>query len=71
MLELVHTACDGKTIEQVAILHANCPEKALHFQSSVLPIAPAREPYFLAEISPGLSIHTGLGTIGLSVLTSE
>ena len=70
MLELVCLACDGKTIERGAIIHANSPEKALNLQEKVYSIAPGMKPYILAEFTPGLSIHTGPGTIGITILTN-
>jgi DegV family protein with EDD domain len=69
MLELVNLSCDGKTIKRVAIIHANNPEGAHNLQEKVNSIAPDVNPYIIAEFTPGLSIHTGPGTIGLSILT--
>lgn len=69
MLELVFCACDGKTIERVAIIHADSPEKAVTLQDNVNSIAPGMKHFILAEFSPGLSIHTGPKTIGITALT--
>jgi DegV family protein with EDD domain len=71
MLELVYLSCNKKTIERGAILHADSPEKALKLQARVSSIDPGVKPYFLAELTPGLSIHTGYGTIGITTLTSD
>ena len=69
MLELVNLSCDGKTIKRAAIIHANNPEGAHNLQEKVNSIAPDVNQYIIAEFTPGLSIHTGPGTIGLSILT--
>ena len=70
MLELVNLSCDGKTIKRVAIIHANNPEGAHNLQEKVNSIAPDVNPYIIAEFTPGLSIHTGPGTIGITTLTN-
>jgi len=70
MLELVYLACDGKTIERGAIIHANNPEGAHNLQERVYSIAANVNPFILAEFTPGLSIHTGPRTIGITILTN-
>lgn len=70
MLELVYLACDGKTIERGAIIHANNPEGAHNLQERVYSIAANVNPFILAEFTPGLSIHTGPKTIGITILTN-
>jgi DegV family protein with EDD domain len=69
MIELIQLSCNGKTIKRVSIIHANNPEGAKNLQEKVNSIAPDANPYIIAEFTPGLSIHTGPGTIGLSILT--
>jgi len=32
---------------------------------------PELAPFILAEFTPGLSIHTGPGTVGVAILTKE
>jgi DegV family protein with EDD domain len=70
MLKLAHHACGGKTIERVAIIHGDCPEKAINLQDSVYSIAPGVNSCIFAEFTPGLSIHTGPETIGITILTN-
>ncbi len=70
MLKLVYLACDGKTIERGAIIHANNPEGAHNLQERVYSIAANVNPFILAEFTPGLSIHTGPRTIGITILTN-
>ena len=69
-LELVHDICDGKTIEHVAIIHSNNPEKAQYLFEKAISLTLPMKPYILAEFTPGLSIHTGPGAIGITVLTN-
>lgn len=70
-IELVHNICDGKSIEQVAIIHSDNLEKAQYLfeKASSLPLP--KEPYILSEFTPGLSVHTGPGAIGITVLTNK
>lgn len=69
MLEMLQQSCGGKPVERVAIIHANDVEGARSLQEKVKAIAPGVDTYILAEFTPGLSLHTGPGTIGISVLT--
>jgi len=70
-LEFLINACDGKIIERGAIIHADCPEKFPDLQNRINSSFPDLKPFLLSEFTPGLSLHTGPGTIGITVLTRE
>ena len=71
MLEFIINACNGKAIERSAIIHSNCPGKAQYLQERLNSFNPGLKPLFWSEFTPGLSIHTGPGTIGLIIVTRE
>ncbi|MEN4012484.1 MAG: DegV family protein [Bellilinea sp.] len=71
MFELMINACNGKAIERGAIIHADCPEKAQNLQKKINISFPELKPFLLTEFTPGLSLHTGPGTIGITILTRE
>ncbi len=71
MLELVNLSCTGKTIERGAIIHSNSPEKALQLRERISAIYSGVDPFILAEFTPGLSVHTGPGTIGITIMTKS
>ncbi len=71
MFELMINACDGKAIERGAIIHADCPEKVQNLQNKINISFLELKPFLLSEFTPGLSIHTGPGTVGITILTRE
>ena len=71
MLELLKEATGGKLIERAAVVHANCPEDGKALMEKLEFFQPELEPFILAEFTPGLSIHTGPGTVGVAILTRE
>jgi len=71
MFNLIINACDGKAIERGAIIHADCPEKAQNIQKKLNISFPEQKPFLLTEFTPGLSLHTGPETIGITILTRE
>jgi len=59
----------GADVEKVALLHVAAPERAIEFYDllrKALPACPA-EP-FVAELSAGLSVHTGAGLVGAAII---
>ena len=64
-------ACDGKAIERGAIIHSNCPDKVQDLQNRINISYPDQKSFLLSEFTHGLSIHTGPGTIGMTILTRE
>jgi DegV family protein with EDD domain len=70
MLELAYSTCNRKAPGQGAIIHANNPEKAINLQERVRSNIPGGKPFILAEFTPGLSVHTGPGAIGMTTLSN-
>jgi DegV family protein with EDD domain len=65
LVELVQSDAAGSGIERMAIIHVNAPEGAEEFktllqQSIALPVD-----VMTAQMTPGLSVHTGEGLVGV------
>jgi hypothetical protein len=43
-----------------------CPEEAMAFRDQLCALLPCPGEIILAEFTPGLSVHTGAGLIGVS-----
>jgi DegV family protein with EDD domain len=71
VLELTCAATGERELEHLVILHVNAPEAASQFElqlRAALP-CPAEIPH--VEMTPGLSIHTGAGLVGVVVATKN
>ena len=71
VIELATQAANGKTIERLCILHVNALDSARQFEAQLrqrLTYPP--EPLYI-ELTPGLSIHSGAGLVGVSFVVSR
>jgi len=71
LVELVQEAVKGESIERAAILHVNNQLDAAQFEAKLRFHQPLPESLITVEFTPGLSVHTGDGTIGIVVVTAE
>jgi DegV family protein with EDD domain len=64
-IELTKESVAGRQIERMCIVHVNVPEEAIRFKNILRSQmdCPAEIP--IAELGPGLSIHSGVGMIGI------
>lgn len=65
LIELSLEALEGGGIEQMAILHVKAPVEAKQFELQVQAALPCPNVIESLEITPGLSIHTGSGLVGI------
>ena len=70
-IELAIETTGGSAVEQLAILHVNAPEAAGQFERLVRAALPCPPEMRHVEITPGLSIHTGDGLVGLVLVTKK
>ena len=71
LVELVIEAAGGCDVEQIAILHINAPEAACQFELQVRAALPCPPEMRHVEMTPGLSIHTGAGLVGVVLVTKK
>jgi DegV family protein with EDD domain len=68
VIELTDEAMAGRPIERMAIVHVDCLEDARQFEARVRAGLPCPEHIVLAELSPGLSVHSGAGLLGIAAI---
>lgn len=71
VIELAIEAAGSCAVEQLSILHVNAPEAARQFELQVRAALPCPQEIRHVEITPGLSIHTGAGLVGIVLVTKE
>ncbi|MBN1263851.1 MAG: DegV family protein [Anaerolineales bacterium] len=70
-IQLIEDACEGRSIEQLSILHVNARTDAEEFHAQLCEklTCPDDVPY--AELTPGLSVHTGAGIVGAAFVVAK
>jgi DegV family protein with EDD domain len=71
VIELTAVALAGRPPERVALLHVNALAEAQLFREQLCARIACPEDVMLAELTPGLSVHSGAGLVGVTVVTSE
>lgn len=71
VIELTALALDGRPPERMALLHVNARAEAQLFKEQLYASVACPESTILAELTPGLSVHSGAGLVGVSVVTGE
>jgi DegV family protein with EDD domain len=70
LIELAGAALEGRSIERLAVLHVAAPEDAQAFEARLCDTLACPPEIVRAEFTPGLSVHTGRGLIGLVVVAA-
>ena len=71
VVELTAQALQERTVEQIAIIHVDAPEQARQFEQQVRAELACPEEIIVAELTPGLSIHSGAGMVGVVAVAGE
>ena len=71
LIALVEEASRGKPIEQMALLHVNAEDEARAFELELRASVICPEEAILAPLTPGLSVHSGAGLVGVTVVVAE
>lgn len=71
VLELTCAATGERELEHLVILHVNAPEAASQFELQLRAALPCPSEIRHVEMTPGLSIHTGAGLVGVVVATKN
>jgi len=69
-IELVHESANGRKIEKMCIVHVNVPEAASQFENLLRTQLECPQEITIAELGPGLSIHSGVGMVGVVTIYS-
>jgi DegV family protein with EDD domain len=69
LLELVTQSVGDANIRRIGLIQSNCPEEAAVFQQKVMEHFPNAGEVPIVEFTPGLSVHSGAGLLGLAVYT--
>ncbi len=70
-VELIVGAAAGKKIERLGIIHVNALDAARGFETLVRAALECPKESLLAEMMPGLSVHSGAGLVGAVLVTSK
>lgn len=71
VVELTVQSLGGRPIERMGIIHVNALEKAREFEALLREHLSCPTEVITAEFTPGLSIHSGTGIVGVVVVAAE
>jgi DegV family protein with EDD domain len=71
VVELTAQALAGRPAERMAILHVNARAEARLFQEQLCASLPCPEAVITAELTPGLSVHSGAGLVGVALVAGS
>jgi len=71
VIELVKITANGKPFEQMAIVHVNVLQEAREFEARLRSELPCPENILIVDVTPGLSVHSGAGMIGVVFVAAE
>lgn len=71
VVDLIGEKLDGKTPARMAIVHVNAEHSLPAFEALVRENLSCPEEIVIAELTPGLSVHSGAGMVGVCVVSAE
>jgi DegV family protein with EDD domain len=69
VVELTGKALQGGSMEKLAIVHVCALEQARAFEQLLRARIPCPQKIFYADLTPGLSVHSGSGVVGVGFVT--
>jgi DegV family protein with EDD domain len=70
VIELSAQALEGRGVARMAIGHVAAFEEARDFETQVRASLPCPDEIIMAELTPGLSVHSGAGLVGLMIVAT-
>jgi DegV family protein with EDD domain len=70
VIDLTSEALAGRPIEQMAIVHVAAAEAARQFEQQLRARLSCPDEILVAELTPGLSVHTGAGMVGVAAVAT-
>lgn len=70
-VELVEGTIGDKKVERMTIAHVAVPEAAKEFEALLRARLTCPDEIMIVELTPGLSVHSGAGLVGVGVVVSE
>lgn len=71
IIELTAEAAGDKPIERMSILHVACPDDAELLKQQLIDTLRCPDEIHVSELTPGLSVHTGPGFVGVVFVHAE
>ena len=71
VIELTKETVGSKVIEKMAIVHVHAEEDAATFEKSLRQSMACPAEILLCELTPGLSVHSGAGMVGVSFVVGK
>jgi DegV family protein with EDD domain len=71
VIELAAQASAGSPIERMAIVHVDALNEARRFEKQLRATIACPEAIIEAELTPGLSVHSGAGLVGVAFVVGK
>lgn len=71
VIELTVGAVGGRPVERLAMVHVNAPSEVRLLQQQLCASLPCPADIITGELTPGLSVHSGAGLVGVAVQVGE
>jgi len=70
-IQLIDEACEGKEIEKLCMLHVDARSGAEEFHKQLCSTLRCPAEVHYADLGPGLSVHTGAGIVGATIVVAR
>jgi DegV family protein with EDD domain len=71
VIELAAQASGGAPIERMGLVHVAAPQAAKEFEQLLRARLACPADILLADLTPGLSVHTGSGLVGVALVVKQ
>ena len=71
VIELTAGVAGDQPVEQMAIVHVNVPDQAEQFKQQLIDAIRCDGEILIADLTAGLSVHSGSGMVGVAVITRQ